>query len=463
MSAAGDADGAVVDVVVIGAGLAGLAAARALPNHHCLVLEAENRVGGRLLSRPSEPYWLNLGAHMVGGPDTLAGALVDELGLDARPIRGRLMGMVYGGRRLLSSRAEFLPLLLPLSLRGRLDMVRMGLALRRGSARCNAAERASRGGTAADGLSGFENNRTLADYVGPLGAESQRILRAITERTGADPEEMSAGHGLRSFANVWVESAPGRNLVGGTTLLAQAMAAGLEVPVVLGAPAIEVADMADHVRVVYGHGRERRTVRARAAVLATPAATAARIATGLDDQTARDLADVRSGAFLSVALRTTEKGPMPWDDLYAVSTPDRAFSVLFNMATILREGPRQPGGSLMLFRGARAARDLLEESDEKIEKLFLDDFFGIFPEAKGVVGEVAVQRWPVGAHFSYPGFAGAQARLRQTAGRVVLAGDYLDFPNMEAALASGRRAASVVQKTLEVDRDVGAGAAIPVG
>jgi len=73
-----------VDVVIVGAGLAGLTAARALERagRSCLVLEARDRVGGRTLShRLPAGDIIDLGAQWIGpGQDRIA-ALVAELGL----------------------------------------------------------------------------------------------------------------------------------------------------------------------------------------------------------------------------------------------------------------------------------------------------------------------------------------------------------------------------------------------
>ena len=55
----------------------------------------------------------------------------------------------------------------------------------------------------------FEDERTLADAIGPLPERVDLLFRGLTERNGADPADMSAGHGLRSFANVWAKTAPG--------------------------------------------------------------------------------------------------------------------------------------------------------------------------------------------------------------------------------------------------------------
>ena len=49
------------EAVIVGAGIAGLTAGWTLRDRKILVLEATDRVGGRMRSEPRGPYWLNLG------------------------------------------------------------------------------------------------------------------------------------------------------------------------------------------------------------------------------------------------------------------------------------------------------------------------------------------------------------------------------------------------------------------
>jgi len=73
-----------VDVVVVGAGLAGLAAARRLAGRgrSVVVLEARDRVGGRTLTRPlPDGAHVDLGAQWMGPGQDRVEALVRELGL----------------------------------------------------------------------------------------------------------------------------------------------------------------------------------------------------------------------------------------------------------------------------------------------------------------------------------------------------------------------------------------------
>ncbi len=78
------------DAVIVGAGIAGLTAAWELRDRAILVLEAADRVGGRMRSEPRGPYWLNLGAHLFGGPGSLLDRLIKEVGLETRPRRSAL-------------------------------------------------------------------------------------------------------------------------------------------------------------------------------------------------------------------------------------------------------------------------------------------------------------------------------------------------------------------------------------
>ena len=441
-----------VDVAIIGAGMAGLAAARALKDRSILVLEAERRPGGRLLSEPRGDYWLNFGAHMFGGPESGVGTLLAQTGTEARPILGRLMGMAYRGRRLLDTPAELYPFLLPLDPLERLAFIRMGLTLRLGSDRVARQMRHLPGETETDRtarLLGIENGRTLSAYLGSLPPRIGALLAAITERNGADPDEMAAGHGLRSFGNVWSRHAPGRHVLGGSALLPQRLAADLNEHLRLGATVTGVTQKPDGVVIGYrdSHGASGRVL-ARTAIVATPAFVSRKIVADLPEAVAAGLDAIRYGAFVTAGVLTTETGPMPWDGVYATATPERSFSVMFNMATALRQGPRRPGGSLMLFRGARGAQALLDQPEAAIARRFVDDLIAEFPELRGRIAEIIVKTWPAGAPYAAPGRARHQSALTTPFGRVALAGDYLEFPNMEAAIASGQAAARSVSAML---------------
>ena len=87
---------------------------------------------------------------------------------------------------------------------------------------------------------------------------------------------------------------------------------------------------------------------------------------------------------------------MPWDDVYAMATPGRAFDMFTNQAHVLRgDGERRPGGSLMLFTGGPAAAALMRESDEAITQRFLADLHDLYPQTRGV--DRRRHRAPLGA------------------------------------------------------------------
>src|ERR1700731_1879929 len=86
------------DVLVIGAGMAGLAAARALSEagRSVLVLESQNRIGGRLLTQHIGNEIIELGAEFVHGRPPELLALIAEAGLELTERSGSVLRYEHG-------------------------------------------------------------------------------------------------------------------------------------------------------------------------------------------------------------------------------------------------------------------------------------------------------------------------------------------------------------------------------
>ncbi|MBV8197608.1 MAG: FAD-dependent oxidoreductase, partial [Candidatus Eremiobacteraeota bacterium] len=90
------------DVIVIGAGAAGLAAARDLARQslHVVVLEGRDRIGGRVCSQSPEPDLplAELGAEFVHGSAAQTMALLHETGQGTLPLSGDFFALDREGR-----------------------------------------------------------------------------------------------------------------------------------------------------------------------------------------------------------------------------------------------------------------------------------------------------------------------------------------------------------------------------
>ena len=98
------------DVVVVGGGIAGLAAGWRLRHWDTVLLESDARVGGRIRSERRGPYWLNWGAHVLAGPGSSTDALLNEVGVSAVAVPGTLTSLAMNGKFLGSGRIEVGPL-----------------------------------------------------------------------------------------------------------------------------------------------------------------------------------------------------------------------------------------------------------------------------------------------------------------------------------------------------------------
>ena len=441
---------------MVGAGIAGLAAAWTLRDRDVVVLEASDRVGGRIKSEPRGRYWLNFGAHVFGGAGSATGRLLEETGVDAVTVPGVLTGVALEGRVVSSGPVETYPFRLPLKVADRLALIRLGLRLRLAVQRYSGIARPRPGEpwTARQArMLAYIGDTSFADYLGPLPKSVDSIIRPTIERSSGEPEDVAAGYGVGYFHLVWNRGEGlSRNVLGGPSTFTERLAAGLGPRVKVRSRAEEVTSDGDGVLVRYTADGGPGEVRAAFAIVATPADVTRSIVRGLPAETDQALARIVYGPYVVAAFLTGETSAMPYDGVYAVAVANRSFNMLFNMANVLRsrETRRQPGGSLMVYSGANLGRRLLELGDEQIADTYMGDLEAIYPEARGAVREVVIQRWERGLPYPRPGRHRLQPALERSLGKVFLAGDYLGTWYTDTAIQTGVAAAEAVRTRLAV-------------
>ena len=422
------------DVVVIGGGIAGLSAAWRLRHRDVLLVEAGDRLGGRMRSDVRGDYWLNYGAHLFPAPGSLVDEMAHECGLETVPVTGGMMGLALGSALLVRGRVETYPFRLPLSIRDRIAFAKAGVKIQRAVAKYHRLERRY----------DFEDDRTFGEFIGPLPSAVHAIFSCAAHRATAELDQLSARCGIGLFALVWggQGSLIARNLLGGAGQLPAAL--GRELGDRARTDSRVHAIRPDGAELVVHSGDEE--IRARQVIVAAQAPHAAPLVAPVAAQAAAALAQLTYGPFLSVAVETSETTAMPYDDVYAVATPGRVFDMFTNQAHALRAGgPRRHGGSLMLFAGAQPAAALMRERDEVIVERFLADLHELYAQTRGVIADATVHRWELGNVYAHPGRGRLQAALDGALGtyeNLHLAGDYFaELGNMEAAARTGLAAA----------------------
>jgi protoporphyrinogen/coproporphyrinogen III oxidase len=443
----------VLDAIVVGGGLAGLAAGWELRDLDVLVLEAEDRLGGRILSAQRGDYWLNLGAHVFGAPESATGRLLTSLDVDAVQVPGHLAAVSLNGRLVAGGAVELFPLRLRMAPGARLSLVRAGLKLRRAVGAYGRIARPREGehpSVRQARLLEYLDDRSFSDFIGPLAPDVDALFRSTLTRSSGEPEELAAGYGVGYFHLVWNRAAGlSRNVIGGSSRLIEALARSLAGHTRTNARVLSVAPESDAVRVRFSDGTGLHELRCRTAVVATPAYVTREIVEDIPRETARALESIPYGPYVVGAFRTSERSPMRWDGLYALATPNRSFSMLFNTANVIRtQSGRRPAGTLMVYAAATLASRLDELDDAAVEDRFTSDLYELFPEARGLVDEVVIKRWHRGLPYPRPGRARLQPALTRSLEPVYLAGDYLGTWYTETAVQTALDAARSVRSRL---------------
>ncbi len=441
----------VVDVLVVGAGLAGLRCARVLMDTGATVrvLEARDRVGGRTLSRRFDTATLDLGGQWLSPLQYRARALAQELSspLFATYDIGRKV-LDLGGR--ISTYAGTIPSLPPWAL---LDLEKARRVIDWLAAKVPTDDPMHAPDAAR--LDGMSLDTWLRRWV--LTASARDVVTtAIRVIFGAEPSDLSMLHVLfyaRSGGDLMklVETTGGAQqdrFVRGAQSLSLGLAGILGDRVSLGQPVRSVRQSSDRVEVTAGN----RTYTAGRVVLAIPPVLAGRIVYTPALPVAREQLTQRYPMGATVKCLALYAQPF-WrakglsGELVCTQGP---VSVTFDNSA--HDG--NPA-ALVAFVVGQAARDWSARDPEVRKRAVLDTLVrGFGPEAAApfdyVEQDWSLEPWTLGCPVGVRGpgvLTATGAALRTPVGRIHWAGTETATEwngYMEGALESGDRAAHEV-------------------
>lgn len=438
------------EVAILGAGAGGMTAAYRLRGREIVVLEAEERVGGRTLSGGDDRAWYNLGAQIISSRRMIE--FCRELGLDLVSIRDADYGFVINGQFRRGSSPAVLLARMNLSAADKLDFGVSSLRLRR-----KLHSIAELDPEARDSL----DRRTLLDVIGMVRPSTHQLWRTCSENSaGLPPDSISGIMGLAYGLGAYVDPDSKQEIYGirgGSQQVARRVAACLNPHVIRLSCSVEaVENRGACVRIAYtdAHGSPAELI-ADHCICALPAPVVLRVVVGLPTAKRKVLRRVTPYApLISVAWPVPDGRPAPWDGVFfAPVSGSEVFGLITNYGYLAKMREPKLGGYLnTLAVGATATRYLQVDDDELLD-LHHTELTRVFPDGASLLNRegAVLHRWAqdTGLPAVRPGYLAERAELRAPLGQIEFCGDYTSEPGLPGANSSGHHVARRVLAAIE--------------
>ena len=438
------------DVVVVGAGLAGLTAARALQRAGLepALLEARDRVGGRVVNEPlGDGKVVEMGGQWFGPTHARLAALAAELNVGSFPTYDRGARLLDLDGRVRRHRGSIPPLSPHALIEA--GFARWLLDRHARSVPASSPWDAPRAGE--------WDGQTLGSLLGRTthAHQARAVLDiAVESLWGADPREVNLLQALAYVSTGGSFEALGATrggfqqdrIVGGSARLAYRLAAELGDRVVPHAAVEAIVASGGGVEARAGGAR----VRARRAIVAVPPALAARI------RFEPSLPPLRDQALQRLPMASVTKVAAIYDRPFwrERGLSGRALSDRGPIASTFDNSPPdgQPG-VLIGFVPGRRSRDLSRQPSDERRRIVLEELTRLFGQDAAtpvayLEKDWSADPWTRGCYFGLaaPGsITGPLRELRDPVGLIHWAGAETTFESyggMDGAVISGERAAA---------------------
>ncbi len=442
-------------VVVVGAGLAGMASASALAEHGLDVelLEATQQLGGRAAHMSTGGFRIDLGANLFLESYSTARKMGEKLGSPLRPTsvaihsgiyrNGRFHG-IYGDRQLghlLKTARTFLSFQL-LSPKGVWQAGKFAKVVQKHAEDLNFQY--------PEKILSLDIEQSAAVYFDKeIGAESLEWLYGpgLAGYAFAHPEQVGIAFAMAMLWHNGLNGAACPYLPdGGMAAFVNALSQDCAHSVKLSTPVRQIVIENGAVR---GVQTNEETIEAGAVICATTASMALQLIPQLPEVVCDAFRQVTYSKCCRVFFGV-DSSPIP-EAWYAISFPRLTGTLISGMSNpgLLAPETVPHGRSLVdAIVIDEQAEELFALSDEEVSNRVLSEMQHFFPRMPSAPLFSHVQKWPEAICLSPGGMMTALDRLRRLdyggIKGLFFAGDYLGIPSLDTALRSGLEAAEAV-------------------
>lgn len=429
-------------VIVVGAGIAGLTAAHVLTKAgaQVTVLEATDRVGGRMSTDRHDGFVIDRGAQFMSSEYQLLRSIAGELNLSGEVVEACPWTAVIRQKKVRRVRSDNPLHALTSGLLEPTVWTRLGWRnwqLRRSLSSLSLSDYSQ--------WSAFDTEPVSVWATQELGSTAveylfEPMLHGFYFQT---PEETSRALALALMGFGWRRSRT-LSFANGMGALPEAMAKRLEV--VLNSPviALEVANHGVHV------ATDTTAMNADFCILAVPATQALQLHPDRDENALRVMT-TRYSSSINIALMASGEFRLPADlvNVYGLLIPRRDRRYIAGIGIEANKGRHIRHGHLLnVMLANEAARALMTLPDQSVIDATLTEAEKYFPGLAARVEWARVYRWPEAEPCSPVGRARNlrhyRERCRYQAQPVLLAGDYMSMPYTEGAAESGKWASETI-------------------